>query len=122
MKQMQREGAASKARRAERKADEKSGLVSLKPVKMEIKGTGGGGGGFKKGGFKNAFAAAEDGPAEAEVVKSVETRAVKENDGRVEESGGLGEDEESDLEDGGEDAYDPRRPTDCHPGCPGYVS
>ncbi|KAI9660057.1 MAG: hypothetical protein M1821_001409 [Bathelium mastoideum] len=132
MKQMHREPLASKARRAERKADARAGLVS---IKMDLNpsnttggasssgGGGGGGGGFKKGGFKNAFVGTEAGtmsddgglmdagkaPREADVVPSVE----KEVNEREEE------DEESDLE-GGEDAYDPRRPTGCHPGCPGW--
>lgn len=120
MKQMQREGAASKARRAERKADEKSGLISLKPMKMEIKGAGGGG--FRKGGFKNAFAAAETTtPMDVDVAPSVETDKGGEKDDSIGERQGQDEDEESDLDDGGEDAYDPRRPTDCHPQCPGYL-
>ncbi|KAF2135914.1 uncharacterized protein K452DRAFT_322768 [Aplosporella prunicola CBS 121167] len=53
MKQMQRDPmAAEKARRAERKANEESGLV-----KIDLRKPGGEAkkGGFKKGGFKSAF-------------------------------------------------------------------
>jgi hypothetical protein len=57
MKQMQRDPLAStKARKAERRADEKSGLITIKPVKLEVAG---GTAGFKKGGFKNAFGGEE---------------------------------------------------------------
>jgi hypothetical protein len=42
MKQMQRDPlASSKARKAERKADEKSGLITIKPLKLESAGGGG---------------------------------------------------------------------------------
>ncbi len=67
MKQMQRDPlASSKARKAERKADEKSGLITIKPLKLDGSssattngkagaGATGTGGGFKKSGFKSAF-------------------------------------------------------------------
>ncbi|KAK7516555.1 putative C2H2 finger domain protein [Phyllosticta citriasiana] len=45
--------AAEKARRAERKADEEAGLISMDPVKMDLPPSKKGG--FKKGGFKSAF-------------------------------------------------------------------
>ena len=66
---MQRDpNASDKARRAERRADEKSGLISIKPVKLDM-GSSKSGGGFKKGGFKSAFGGADvkkedDGDAE----------------------------------------------------------
>ena len=121
MKQMQREGAASKARRAERRADEKSGLISIKPMKMEIKSTGTGtGGGFKKAGFKNAFAATSV-PDETDVVPSIEQPVMKEGtSSALDRVDGEDEDQESDFDDF-EDFYDPRRPTDCYSQCPGYV-
>lgn len=56
MKQMQRDPlASSKARKAERKADEKSGLITIKPLKLDGSSSTGTGSGFKKGGFKSAF-------------------------------------------------------------------
>ncbi len=82
MKQMSRDPSArSKALRAERRADEKSGLglITIKPLSsgtsasatnaLEGSGAGGGGGpttgtgkgkGFKKGGFRNTFATTGD--------------------------------------------------------------
>ena len=65
MKQMQRDPlASSKARKAERKADEKSGLITIKPLKLENSSsttTTGGGSGFKKAGFKSAFSSVSAG-------------------------------------------------------------
>lgn len=52
--------AAEKARRAERKADEEAGLISMDPVKLDLAPSKKGG--FKKGGFKSAFGKAS-GPA-----------------------------------------------------------
>ncbi|KAL9073648.1 MAG: hypothetical protein Q9157_004678, partial [Trypethelium eluteriae] len=132
MKQMQREGAASKNRRAERKADEKSGLVSLKPMKMEFRSSGTGGG-FKKGGFKNAFASAEAEPdaplpSESDVVPSIEStgeEADKDGDAHMKSRDDEEENDEeveSDLDGLGEEYYDPRKPTDCHAQCPAYVT
>ena len=111
MKQMQRDpAAASKARKAERKADEKSGLITIKPVKLESQASGGG---FKKGGFKSAFGGGGDDDK-------------KEKSGFKKVLGGPDEEEakpkaelvESDSEDEYEH-YDPRFPTDCFEGCPG---
>lgn len=63
--------ASSKARKAERKADEKSGLITIKPLKLDgssssspaTNGKAGAsstgiGSGFKKSGFKSAFGGA----------------------------------------------------------------
>lgn len=115
MKQMQRDPlAANKARKAERKADEKSGLITIKPVKLDMASSTGTGGGFKKGGFKNAFGGS----------------AVKKDEG---EAGGgfkkIGNGDDQDVkvrqdlvEDDTDDEYeyyDPRRPTDCFEGCAG---
>jgi hypothetical protein len=108
MKQMQRDPlASSKARKAERKADEKSGLITIKPVKLEL-----GGGGFKKGGFKNAFGVEE----KKEDVKVA--KGFKRVGGLEGEASLKGEGDESDTDDGYE-YYDPRRPTDCFEGCRG---
>ncbi|KAI9751947.1 MAG: hypothetical protein M1815_000830 [Lichina confinis] len=81
MKQMQRDPlASSKARKAERKADEKSGLITIKPLKLESSSstaTAGGGGGFKKAGFKSAFASVAAGSG-GEVSKiSTDTQAPR---------------------------------------------
>ncbi|KAI9820295.1 MAG: hypothetical protein M1827_005917 [Pycnora praestabilis] len=75
MKQMQRDPlASSKARKAERKADEKSGLITIKPVKLDAQPTASAaGGGFKKGGFKNAFG--DDKKDDADAAKSPSAKA-----------------------------------------------
>ena len=111
MKQMQKDPAAiSKARKAERKADEKSGLISFKPVKLEGSGAGTG---FKKGGFKNAF-----GGNAAVQIEGVETTGkfkkigVEEEEREVKEIAAL----ESETDDEYE-YYDPRKPTGCDRGC-----
>ena len=115
MKQMQRDPlASSRARKAEQRADEKSGLITIKPFKAD--GSGGasvgakpGGGGFKKGGFKSAFGGA-DVRMEAEPSDGPPGGA----------SAGPKEEVESDTDDEYEH-YDPRRPTGCPDNCPGYL-
>jgi len=122
MKQMQRDPlASSKARKAERKADEKSGLITIKPVKLDLASSVGAGSGFKKGGFKNAFGSEEVKKEE------LETTGVKAGSGSKKISGGDDRDVavghellESDTDDEYE-YYDPRRPTDCFEGCPGRI-
>ncbi|KZF22689.1 hypothetical protein L228DRAFT_247055 [Xylona heveae TC161] len=117
MKQMQRDPmAASKARRAERKADEKSGLITIKPLKLDSQpASSGSGGGFKKGGFKSAFGGPKD---DAVPVKSSGfKKAFEIEEGSQSEKVSL--QEESDTEDEGYEYYDPRQPTGCQPGCPG---
>ena len=120
MKQMQRDPLAStKARKAERKADEKSGLITIKPVKLDMASTAGSGTGFKKGGFKNAFGG-DDVKKE-----DVETSGVKG------ESLNIGKSENQDTRKGQElvesdtddnyEYYDPRKPTDCFEECPGRL-
>ncbi|KAI9795619.1 MAG: hypothetical protein M1833_006940 [Piccolia ochrophora] len=124
MKQMQRDPLAStKARKAERKADEKSGLITIKPVKRDAPppaagANAGSGSGFKKGGFKSAFGA--DVKVEEEEEPQPTPAAPKPGAGfkkvfagteeGVKESGE--EVEESDTEDEGYEMYDPERPTD----------
>jgi hypothetical protein len=123
MKAMQRDPQASdKARRAERRLDERGGggLISIRPVRLDGSSTAaataspapaprprpttqqpartGGGGGFKKGGFKSAFG----GGAEAAGPKE---KTVREEEG---------EEEEEEL---GYERYDPRRPTGCSGAC-----
>lgn len=123
-----------KALRAERRADEKSGVqvITIKPLvsgggPINKSSSGDGSGGFKKGGFKNAF-------GEPDVNDETKTMRVgmgeganvgdgdgagvglKGREGETREEGG---DEESESEDEGNEKYDPRRPTGCWAGCPG---
>ncbi|KAI9673239.1 MAG: hypothetical protein M1829_004304 [Trizodia sp. TS-e1964] len=101
MKQMQRDPLAStKARKAERKADEKSGLITIKP--LSLSGPPAGAGGFKKGGFKSAFGGPKK-EADPAVPVGVVTKVVV---------GDKAEALESDTEDEGYEMYDPRNPTD----------
>lgn len=121
MKQMQRDPlASSKARKAERKADEKSGLITIKPVILDAQpasvSTG-----FKKGGFKNAFGG--EAVAKKEEGGEGDDRGVegfRKVLGKAEEHERVGMEEgKSETEDEGYEYYDPRRPTDCYEACPG---
>ena len=108
MKQMSRDPlAAAKARKAERRADEKSGGITIKPVSLPsaeaTKPTG-----FKKGGFKNAFGSADDD-------EDMDGKAKAEP--RVEGWKGAELVEVEIDEDSGD--YNPNRPTGCWEGCPG---
>lgn len=144
MKQMQRDPLLrAKALRAERRADEKSGLVQVITLKKPdpAVGTAGapGGGGFRKGGFRNAFVLAngdgdgdgdgggknggedgegEGGAEEAKVAGGIGAGKVEVVKEVVEGLGESGGESESESEDEGE-KYDPRRPTGCGAGCPG---
>jgi len=107
MKEMQRQVQTSGRK------EEKGPLMSIKLGGSSTK-SGGGGGGFKKGGFKNAFAPAggdeevkkEDDDADTVFAKK---SAVVDDEKPI-------EDEDSDITDQ-EDYYDPRKPTECMPGC-----
>ena len=119
MKQMQRDPlAASKARKAERKADEKSGLITIKPVKIDVQPTSAAASGFKKGGFKNAFGGdeikREEGVVVAQKLGGIKAEP-RTNDEDVKVKDEL---VESDTDDEYE-YYDPKRPTDCFEGCLG---
>ncbi|KIY00533.1 uncharacterized protein Z520_03196 [Fonsecaea multimorphosa CBS 102226] len=104
MKEMQRQ--------VQPKKEEKGPLMQIK-LGGGTKSTASGGGGFKKGGFKNAFAPADEEPkAELEKREDADTTMVEKRDADM---------DDSDLTEG-EDYYDPRRPTGCMPGCKGYVS
>ena len=112
MKAMQRDpNASDKARRAERKADEKSGLITIKPLKLD----GAGKGGFKKGGFKSAFGpppnAIREAPKEAAGFKKVLGGL------ETEKSADAPVDDRSDDDDLGYEYYDPRKPTGCSGNC-----
>ena len=106
--------AAAKARKAERRADEKSGGITIKPVSLPsteaTKPTG-----FKKGGFKNAFGSADDDEEETTDEKKKKKQAKAEP--RVEGWKVAEPVEVESDEDWGD--YDPRRPTGCWEGCPG---
>lgn len=117
MRQLTRDPMAStKARKAEAKANEKGGLISIKLGGETGSSSGGGGGGgfkkagFKKAGFKSAFAPADGLP----VVGSIEEKSdeIKKETGPsrvLDHDSGVGE---SDTDDEGYEMYDPRRPTD----------
>ena len=106
--------ASEKARKAETKANEKAGLISIKlggegngEGKLVGKDSSGGGGfkkgGFKKAGFKSAFTSAEEGEGRKE-----EPRLVASVPGVT-----VGQSlVESDTDDEGYEVYDPRHPTD----------
>lgn len=110
--------AAEKARRAERKADEKSGLITIKPMKIEGVASKGG---FKKGGFKSAF-----GPSVVEAVvnpESSEKTGFKKVFGAATTDAVVVPGYSNDNLDGSEDEaigytmYDPRKPTGCDGTC-----
>jgi len=101
MKEMQRQ--------VQPKKEEKGPLMQIK-IGGTPKSASQTGGGFKRGGFKSAFAPAEDETA-ADVKKEDDAEMVDEEDRKP---------EDSDLTDD-EYYYDPRRPTGCTPGCKGYV-
>ena len=108
MKQMSRDPlAAAKARKAERRADEKSGGITIKPVSLPSSDNKASTG-FKKGGFKNAFGTVDD-EEDKDEKKEPESRPVVEGfEAAVVESGS---DEEW-------CSYDPRQPTGCGKDCP----
>ncbi|KAK8157147.1 hypothetical protein IWX90DRAFT_441789 [Phyllosticta citrichinensis] len=135
--------AAEKARRAERKADEEAGLISMDPVKLDLPPSKKGG--FKKGGFKSAFGKAAA-PAVDEQAQQQQQQATtdaptppvpakggfkkafggggaeeKKSDDFAKEVKGLApaeiiddvDDETDSDEDLGYPKYDPSRPTGC---------
>jgi hypothetical protein len=113
MKMMQKDpNAAEKARRAERKADEKSGLITIKPLKIEGAASKGS---FKKGGFKSAFGPPSDAP-----VESSEKSGFRKVSSTTEIDGGARlkvENDGSEDEAVGYEYYDPRKPTGCSGTC-----
>lgn len=138
MKQMSRDPhSRAKALRAERRADEKSGLgvITIKPLAASTTtatgtstGTASGGGtgkGFKKGGFKNAFGPVDDddndegygGGGDGDGGGGKAGEEVKE-EGEGEVGGDMVVESESEEEEG-EERYDPRFPTGCSAGCKG---
>lgn len=124
MKLMSRDPLAStKARKAERKANESVQVINIKLAPSNASSheggssSGGGknGGGFKKGGFRNAFG----GSAAGEEGKDGGGEVQKEVEGEEKRGVEVGEKEvevESEDEEG---MYDPKQPTGCWSGCPG---
>lgn len=125
MKAMQRDpSTAEKRRERERRQDEKAGVITIKPLKLNVDEKKGGG--FKKGGFKSAFGGGGGGggggsevEAEKKVTpagvggggfKKVFVAGVEEPAVVAKTDGGVVE--ESDTEDEGYERYDPAKPTD----------
>ncbi|KAL2836215.1 hypothetical protein BJY01DRAFT_252096 [Aspergillus pseudoustus] len=147
LKQLSRDPqAAEKARRAEKKADAEAGLRVLDAGKIGSVSTsttsiGGGGGGFKKGGFKSSFTtvkgpAAPVAPTKRNVLgedddevdersatdgayDAVRPRSVRPAPTSLQAGGESDTDEEYTTNSSGGGYYDPRRPTNCFPGCVG---
>ncbi|KAF2097933.1 hypothetical protein NA57DRAFT_57106 [Rhizodiscina lignyota] len=124
MKRMQRDpNAAEKARRAERKADEKAGLLAIKPIKIATSGTSKAGAGFTKAGFKSAFTPVSDGVEETGK-PAAGFKRIDAGDEKVEEAAekaeavASDEDTEDEWSDYSYEAYDPSKPLDCGPECP----
>lgn len=114
MKKMQSDPrAAEKARRAERKEAEKTGLVSIKldPKTKKISGGGftkiGSDSGVIGKGGTNGMAGFTKIGGNSELGKKVALDKLEDN--------------ESDTDDEGYEYYDPRKPTDCDGNCPGVV-
>ena len=108
MKQMQKQVKDSLPRKEER-----GPLMSIKLGGTKDKDAASGGG-FKKGGFKkmNAFAPVDGISAEI---------GTDTDSGREEPKIKVEADVDSDMTDE-EDYYDPKRPTECPPGCPGALA
>ncbi|CCU76628.1 unnamed protein product [Blumeria hordei] len=95
--------ASSKARKAEMKANTQSGLISIK-INGDSSSSGPKKGGFKKIGFKSAFAPDKDSIPSAPVVLN---ESIK-----ISETQPPDECMESDTEDENYEMYDPRCPTE----------
>ncbi|OJJ52995.1 hypothetical protein ASPSYDRAFT_51659 [Aspergillus sydowii CBS 593.65] len=148
LKQLSRDpNAAEKARRAEKKADAEAGLRVLDTGKTgpaSSTGSSGGGGGFKKGGFKSSFTTvkgpvAPGAPTKKNVLGDDDDDDDDERDNTLvtkgasdathfksgklpsilQEQGESDTDEEYMTDTVGGGYYNPRRPTDCFPGCIG---
>ena len=106
---MQRDPASAERRRERERRRMDEGIAVIKPIKIEEKKVVGGG--FKKGGFKNAFGGGGGeggGGVKMEVGVGV---GVGGAGGVGGVGGGVIEVEESDTEDEGWERYDPARPT-----------
>jgi len=115
MRQLTRDPMAStKARKAEAKANSQSGLISIK-----LGGDGGSAaaagaaakkGGFKKSGFKSAFAPVDDSEETTVPDEEMGERGSTKAEPKV--MNDVDAEDESDTEDEGYEMYDPRYPTD----------
>ncbi|KAI9736350.1 MAG: hypothetical protein M1834_001236 [Cirrosporium novae-zelandiae] len=112
LKAMSRPQPSTSARERSKKLDEQSGLITIKPLKLGGSGEGKTGG-FKKGGFKRAFGGDDDDDDAKKVGK------VEEKTNSASPVVQAIDEKESEDEDEGYECYDPSRPTDCYPGCPG---
>lgn len=101
MKEMQRQ--------VQPKKEEKGPLMQIKLG--TTKPTGSSGGGFKKGGFKNAFAPVED-DNKANDDKKASSAQEPEKPSTTESDSDMTDDE---------NYYDPRKPTGCMPGCKSHL-
>ncbi|KAL6718320.1 hypothetical protein ACLMJK_004409 [Lecanora helva] len=123
MKQMSRDPlAAAKARKAERRAEEKSGGITIKPVSLPSADSSNNKAstGFKKGGFKNAFGNVDD-EDDGDGIGKGEGGEGREEVKKMAKVEGF---EEREVESESEEewcSYDPRRPTGCGRNCPGRV-
>lgn len=98
--------AAEKARKAEEKANKGGGMISIKLGGDEgVKKKGG----FKKGGFKSAFAPVE-GPGSGSGPGSGDDKRQKSEE--VKPAKMLADEDESDTDEEGYEHYDPMYPTD----------
>lgn len=111
MKDMQRQ-----VQTANRK-EEKGPLMSIKLGGSSAKSTSSGG--FKKGGFKNAFGSVEDDSSTAKKEEEADDNVFVKKGSKNEIP--IEEEQDSDITDQ-DDYYDPRKPTGCMPGCPGVVA
>ncbi|KAJ0415547.1 hypothetical protein BJY00DRAFT_256133 [Aspergillus carlsbadensis] len=141
LKQLSRDPqAAEKARRAEKKADAEAGLRVLDAGKTgsapSSTTSSGGGGGFKKGGFKSSFTTVRGPAAKKNVLgeddddegsaggaegasDAARPRSVRPPPSFLQAGGESETDEQYAADSTGGGYYDPRKPTDCFPGCEG---
>jgi hypothetical protein len=118
MKLMQRDASnVDKVRRAERKSDEQSGLITIKPMKLEASTVRGG---FKKGGFKSAFGNAKVTGQDASEKLGFE-KVMREEEKLEDTPVSKAMAEDSEDEDPDYDYYNPRQPTGCNGKC-GFVT
>jgi hypothetical protein len=118
MKLMQRDASnVDKGRRAERKSDEQSGLITIKPMKLEGSTAKGG---FKKGGFKSAFGNPK--VNEQQASEKLGFEKVMAEEAKLDDPPVLrATTEESEDDDPDYDYYNPRNPTGCNGKC-GFVT
>ena len=102
---MQRDPASAERRRERERRRMDEGIAVIKPIKIEEKRAVGGG--FKKGGFKNAFGGGGEGGGGVKMEVGVGVGGAGGVGGG---GGGVIDVEESDTEDEGWERYDPARP------------